>query len=307
MKKRILLFSIAAGMITITTLTSSRNGAGSGSHFNATGSETGLGNINGCKASGCHGTAASTGITVSIELDSAGIPRHYYTPGITYIVKITGTNTTANLLPNFGFQMSCIKGATAMPIPLNAGTFATTGLPTGVQYTPASINFLANMIEHSTAIPATTGTGGAGTTYVESFSWTAPVAGTGTISFWGALNAVDNSSDQTGDFWNTNKLVVTEGRASVTGLATAVDNDISISAFPNPAINNLNLQLNNAQPGTYALQIINLNGSTIATQSIEVNNASTTASMNTASWTPGVYHVVVTKDGNSKSMVVVKQ
>jgi hypothetical protein len=303
MKKRILLFTLVAGIGTV-VLTSGQNGAGAESGYNATGSETGHGNINGCKAAGCHGTTATTGITVKLELDSAGVPRHYYTPGITYTVKITGTNTTsAANLTHFGFQVSCITGSSAVATPTNAGTFASTGLPSGVRYTPAiltpTIQFVCNLIEHNTPIAATTGTGGTGTTYVESFQWTAPVAGTGTISFWGALNAVDFNHAVTGDFWNTTNLVVTEGHWSVTSVAS-IANEVSFKAYPNPVSNSLNLQSENA--GTYNVHVYDLNGRIYANEQV----SGLSSAINTSNWTPGLYQVVLEKDGNRQVIPVVK-
>jgi len=72
------------------------------------------------------------------------------------------------------------------------------------------------MVEQSTRINATTGTGGAGTTYEESFTWTAPSFGTGTVSFWGVLNAVNaNGNNDSGDKWNTATLVVNESTGGI--------------------------------------------------------------------------------------------
>ncbi|MFI5196827.1 MAG: T9SS type A sorting domain-containing protein [Chitinophagales bacterium] len=304
MKKRILLFTAVAGMATA-MLTSGRLGAGAESGYNATGSETGLGNINGCKAGGCHGTTPTTGITVALELDSAGVATTHYKGGMTYTVKISGVNTTTNTLPRFGFQVSCIQGSTAVTTPVNAGTFASTGLPASVRYTAANATYyVCNMIEHSAAIVATSGTGGSGTTYVESFSWTAPAAGTGTISFWGALNAVNYDNTVGGDFWNTTSKVINEW--ATTSVAN-VSNDISIKAYPNPATSNLNIQLDNAQEGAYSLQVFDLNGRIVTNENITVTGTSHTTNINTGSWASGLYNVVLQKDGFSKTIPVVKR
>jgi hypothetical protein len=304
MKKRILLFTAVAGMATF-MMTSGTNGAGNGKGYDCTGAETGLGNVSGCSASGCHGTTATTGITVAMELDSAGVATTHYVPGHTYTVKITGTNTTSNSLPIFGFQVSCIKGSTTLDTPVNAGTFATTGLPASVRYTAAQAgNFVCNVIEHGSPISATTGGGATGSTYVESFNWTAPAAGTGTISFWGCLMGCNGDNGRGGDFWNTTQITITERATTEVG---SVTNEMKVTAYPNPTTTNLNVQLNNAQAGTYSLIVSDINGKSIVTDNITVNGTSSTTNINTSNWAAGVYHIVLQKEGFSKTISVVKK
>ncbi|MEI8279066.1 MAG: T9SS type A sorting domain-containing protein [Bacteroidota bacterium] len=218
-----LLFTAVAGLGYV-TFSSSASGAGNNSGYDCTGAETGLGNGVGC-GHGCHNSSATAGITVALELDSAGTPVTQYVGGMTYTIKITGTNTTANSLPKFGFQVAVINGTSAQTTPTNAGTFQTVSNP--MRNTAAQAgNFVTNLVEQKTAIAATTGTGGSGTTYVESFSWTAPAAGSGSISIWGVLNAVDGFGTNSGDFWNSNNITITEETAgtscaTVTGLSAS--------------------------------------------------------------------------------------
>ena len=312
MKKRILLLPVI-GLVAYVVLSSSASGAGATSGYNATGSETGLGNVTGCYAnSSCHASAATAGITLSIELDSAGVVASstatsgHYKPGYTYSIKIIGTNTTTNTLPKFGFQVSAITGSTAVTTPTNAGTFVTSSLPAGVQYTPANTNFVCNVVEHSTRLNPSSGTGGTGTVYTESFNWTAPAAGTGTVSIWAALNAVNDAPNgaDAGDKWNTNKLVLTE--LSDVSVANVLSN-ISINAFPNPATTNLNLQLTGAEEGNYSLQVFDLSGRTMTTENLAVSGNHFVTALNTANWAPGMYSVVLSKDGNTKAITVAKQ
>jgi type IX secretion system substrate protein len=313
MKKKILLFTGAA-LIAVMALTSGKNGAGHEAGYNCTGSETGLGNAKGCSSTGasCHGTAGSPtpGITVAVELDSAGIPTTHYKAGKTYTVKITGVNTTSNVLPKFGFQVSCIKGSDSVTTPVNAGTFASTGLPTNVRYTGAILTptafFAANLVEHSDPITATSGAGGSGTTYAESFSWTAPAAATGTISFWAALNAVDGD-DHAGatDKWNTAKAVISEWPSYLSIAETAPA--FSIKAFPNPVSSNLNVQIDNAATDSYTLYIFSLDGKIISNERAEVSGNNPMISIGTAGWTPGIYELVAAGGGNQQVIPIVKQ
>ncbi len=304
MKKRALLFTAVIG-IGYLSLTSSTSGAGIGSGYNCTGSETGLGNAAGCASSGsgCHSTTVTAGITTLVELDSAGVTTStsgatgHYKPGFTYTVKITGTNTTSATLPKFGFQASCIKGSTAVTTPVNAGTWGTVTTPLR-NTTAIASSFVCNMVEHRTPINATTLGGATGGTYVVSFTWTAPAAGTGTVSIWSILNAVNgNNNADAADKWNTATMVLNELPTSTASVATVTNN--SFNVYPNPVVNTLNVQSNNN--GAFSVKVFDLNGRLIIT---EQQNVTT---INTTDWAQGLYQVVVSQNENVQVIPVVKQ
>jgi len=203
MKKKLLLLPLAAALIYV-TLCSYSTGAAATGGIDGTGATTAAG----CS---CHTHATTT--TVAIELDSAGIPVTQYVGGGSYTIKITGTNTgTLTTLTHFGFQIAAVNltgaGTSAAT---DAGTLQSTGLPASCQFTSTATSGLPiNVVEHNTQILATTGTGGPGTTYVESIGWTAPVAGTGSIKLYGAVNAVNDDGTDVGDAWNNNNVTITE-------------------------------------------------------------------------------------------------
>lgn len=216
-------------------------GAGSNG-YDCTGAETGLGNAAGCASGGgCHAPSVTAAITVAIELDSAGgKPTKYYIGGGTYTVKMTGTNTGSTTLPDFGFQLASIKGSAAVTTPTNEGTFTAT---TNTHIAPATQYNVVVMAEQSTTLKATSGTGGKGTTYVESFSWKAPAKGTGTISIWGVVNAVNgNGNADAGDLWNTNHIVINE--LTPTGIDALSQNN-ETNVYPNPFSSHTTFSLQN--------------------------------------------------------------
>ena len=317
MKKRILLFTAIAGFGYF-ILSSYVTGPGAnGYDCSGADANSSSGNPTGCSTgSGCHSTSATAGITVVVEIDSAGVTTSttasgtgHYTPGYTYTIKITGTNTTTNTLPRFGFQVAATVGATAAAVPVNAGTLQSTGLPTNVHYVNAprtSTSFYASVVEHDAVLTPASGTGGTGTTYVESFTWTAPVSGTGTVSLFGAVNAVNNNDlADAGDLWNTTHLVLNE-LTSTTSVAT-VSNNINIKTYPNPATTNLNVQMDNAEEGTYALRVFDINGRMVHNENISVNSNNHTSTINTGNWGAGTYQLMLQKDGFSKTISVVKK
>ncbi len=303
MKKRILLFTIAAGMCTLTLSSYLAGPASMG--YDCTGAESaGTGaftNPTGCTiGSGCHSSSATTTITAGIELDSAGIATTHYRPGVTYTIKLTGTNGTATSYPDYGFQIAVLKGTASAGTNTDAGAFATTSLPTNTHIQAPGAHTALTIAEHSTALAVT------GTTFTQSFVWTAPSTNVGSISIWAGVNFTNGSTiNYSGDQWNTNHVTIAVW-PSVTSVSSVIT-DLSVTAFPNPAISNFNLQLENAQQGIYTLQIFNMNGSVITSQNVAVNNAIETASINTSNWPAGLYNVVVEKDGNKKSLIVVKQ
>src|SRR5581483_6344095 len=205
MKKTTIITIVALSFVGYITVSGYKTGPAAFGSFDCTGAETGLGNPTGCGINNsCHATNANSNIVVTLELDSSSnIPVTHYKAGMNYTVKIIGTNNTASTLPRFGFQIGCIKGSTAQVTPTNAGTWPGP-FPSNVHYAPPQATFfVVGVVEHFNPLPPSTGTGSTGSTYIEVVNWTAPAQGTGTVSFWGALNCVNNNgSHDAGDLWN---------------------------------------------------------------------------------------------------------
>ena len=280
--------------------------------WDCTGGELGLGNAAGCGISGgCHSHSATAGIVVTLELDSAGVPVTTYKAGLSYTVKIKGVNNTASVLPKFGFQTIAIKGAVADSTPVNIGTFQQTGLPAGVHYqTPVSAQYIvANVIEQTTPLSPDSGTGGRGTIYAESFGWTAPVTGTGTVSLWGVLNAVNfNGSADGADLWNVQHLVITEDTTATTvNSITDVNGTLTLNIFPNPASDFAQLEIANATSGSYHLNVYDSEGRQVIKHELEVTGDLYKTEINTADWTSGIYFVKISNDETVKVLKMVKK
>ena len=173
------------------------------------------GGIDGTKASGgsggcgsCHGSGTDN---VKVELDSAGVAVTSYHPGASYTVKISATNTSTTSLTHFGFQVAVVKSSGAgTGSATSIGTWGT--LPTYVQLTTAANSGLPeDVIEQSRAITATSGTGGNGSTYVESVPWTAPASGSGSVIIYGVMN--EASSQSTSKYQVATPVTITEATA----------------------------------------------------------------------------------------------
>jgi hypothetical protein len=209
MKKKIILIPLLGAML-YTLLSSYSAGPG------LSGLErTGASGTIGCGGGGCHSTGATASTTLSLQLYSGITPVPAYVAGGSYTIRITGTQTSSTLvLSHFGFQVAVVKSTTTT----NAGTLSAVA---GKHLTTVSG---INLVEHSSSTLATTGTGGSGTTYVVNIPWTAPVAGTGNVTIFSVLNAVNGPSGaDPGDKWNNTSVVIPESVTvpAITGTMTA--------------------------------------------------------------------------------------
>ena len=213
MKKKLLLLPLIAGLFYITLSSNSSSPATTASAINGTGA-TG---VRGCYGSACHGTTAGTSTTVTIELDSAGYAVTHYIAGRSYNITLTGVNNLpGSYLPKYGFQLTAVWLTSGTHIAgtgtaSNAGTLATTGLPTGTAtHSVYGTSFM--LTEHTMRLTPLSGTGGIGTTYKVSIPWTAPTtAGGGKVVLYGVINAINNSgAADTGDKWNNDSLLIDE-------------------------------------------------------------------------------------------------
>jgi hypothetical protein len=265
--------------------------------YDCTGAETGLSNPTGCYAgSGCHATHANTSIHLTVELDSNGSPVTHYVSGGTYTIKITGVNNTSFHLPKFGFQLGAIFGSSAQVTPHNAGAFQTP-YPTYVHYkAPLANNYVVGLVEHDYWLNPSSGTGGSGTTYTETIHWRAPWSTTDTVSFWAALNAVNDDSIATiGDMWNVAHIVIPhEGPLSIDNITEANDD---IRVYPNPSNGLFQFKINNYELGIKnVVEVYNMIGEKIYTQS-NIQNA--TFSIDLKGNPAGIYlYSITTEQGN---------
>ncbi len=274
MKKKILL-SVIAGIGIFVTLTSDSSGPGA----NRTGSK---GGAIGCGT--CHGSSATTGVGIAFILDSAGTPVTRYKAGMSYTLKMIGTNTTTLILPKFGMQLSMVSGSGTTAA--NAGTFS--GLPAGVaSHTTSAINIL----EHTMRLSPATGTGSTGTTYEVDVTWTAPAAGTGTVTAWGVINAVNTSpsGDDPGDKWN--------------GAHTSFAELVNTSDVQNVAANQVKIYPNPVQD---VLHIDGYNGEVVIHDIYGRVVASGRGEINTAQLLPGFYYVSYFVNGGKEIHTIIK-
>jgi hypothetical protein len=306
MKKGILLLTLAAGCYF--GLNSFDNGSAANG-YDCTGAETGLGNPTGCAVgmgTGCHATFAHPGVELKLKVDSAGSPINFYTPGKTYTVTVTGTHHVLGAsLPKFGFQVGVINGSEPNPMAVNAGALQSSYLPFGVRYKAGNLaNYRVNIVEHVFPIMATTGAGDTGSTYVESFTWTAPLVGADTVSVWGVLLAANANTTATGDYWDTTHIMIT--RRPVPAAVGSVSSVFSIKAACNPVYNTLDLLLAGAESGLYQVCVYDMLGKKVASEQVLVGSLSNKLSIDASEWMPGLYVAVVDNGEGRNTVQVIK-
>jgi hypothetical protein len=155
-----------------------------------------------CTRSGCHNSFALNSGTGSIVI-SHNIPATGYVPGQTYSISVTVAKSG---VPLFGFDFEALKSSNT-----TAGTLIVTSSTTTQVAT--STNGRQN-ITHKTNGGFTSGT------HTFSFNWKAPVAGTGTVTFYGAGLAANKNNSDTGDYTYTTSLAISE--SNILSIATGV-------------------------------------------------------------------------------------
>jgi hypothetical protein len=176
-----ILVTIIGLMLSVNTTMSNASGP-SGGHTGSPG-DAGLT----CNTTGCHTGSAITPATGWI---TSNIPSSGYIAGQVYTITATATYSGR---VRFGFQIS--------PQSVN-GTYLGTLVNTDV--TKMQI-VSTKYIEHKAA--GTIGTSGY---HTWTFNWIAPVAGTGSVTFYGAFNCSNNNNSSSGDLIFTSNLAVIE-------------------------------------------------------------------------------------------------
>jgi hypothetical protein len=223
----------------------------------------------GCSNGGnCHN--ATTTLATTVELDSAGVSVSTYRHGGSYTIKITATNNTGHTLPKFGFQLATVLAASAgTNTAAQAGTWDSTSLPAHVQYTPGGASgSLLNIaiVEHSTQIVATSGTGANGTVYTESIPWTAPPLGTGSFKIYGALNAVVGNDQNGQDYYQAaTPVTIQEDTLSNVGISEISASLNSFNVYPTLMNDNITISFDLKDAAAVNITLISMQGQTVKT------------------------------------------
>lgn len=274
-----LLFFSLLGLIVLQSNRSGRATVGNEGVTGAPGDAAQGGNAKTCAVNGCHTSVAYAPVSISISLlDSATLaPVQQYTPTRQHIVRvrvIPGSGTPLG----YGFQMIDLR---------DAGNVAINGfsdpLGLGNNYKLKSLSNGRTYAEHQTMSETNT----------FDVLWKAPAAGSGSVSFYAAGNAVNNNFGNSGDTANNSKLQVPEGTSSLTGNAPAL-RPLALHLSPNPVARQA--QLRWASPEVLTdlhLQVFDAQGRLVWQHSLPAAADEQSLALPADAWQPGLYWVVL--------------
>jgi hypothetical protein len=242
MRKSIVLFFWAAFVVTTSiAFINKKNSAGKAGFTGSPGEGT-------CSAAvgGCHSGGSSTASSVTISSTPA-FANNEYVPGATYTMEVT---VSAAGFTKFGFGCEVLTATNT-----NAGIMQNQGIGT---------KFLTAPNGRKNATQTTTQTGSTGF-FTFSFEWVAPAAGVGNITFYYAGNAVNGTGGTGGDLGMNGSAVINE--ASTVGIKEFSKNieSLTISAFPNPANEFINITYDLTSSQNVGIEIVNTQGIVIKT------------------------------------------
>jgi hypothetical protein len=240
-----------------------------------------------CNASGCHTGFSVTNVTGWI---TSNIPVTGYVPGTTYTITATATFTA---LIRFGFEISPQRTNGAL-----AGTIVITDA-TNTQLASGNPKYVTH---------TTTGTNAAATpgSKTWTFNWTAPVAGTGTVTFYGAFNCANNSNTSAGDRIHLTTMVAQEDFTS--SMARPADETYAFNVFPNPASEQITLTLKAKENLTFTAELMDINGRIVKRfmRDEAIAGSEKTTSLSLDEVEPGIYFFFVKSEtGTAAKRVVV--
>ena len=230
-----------------------------------------------CNLSGCHNsfpTGQRPGWITS------NVPGTGYIAGQTYTVTATAVSAGCT---RFGFEITAQTSTGA-----TAGTAIITNPSQTKLVSPPNTRW----VTHTQAGTSVTVSG----TKTWTYNWTAPAAGTGTVTFYGAFNRSNASNTVFGDSIFTSTMVVPE---STVGMAEAEEN-ISFSVYPVPADENIFVQLKVNTHSIPEVWLTDISGKIIlkASDAVSTRGLEYTFSLNSVDIEPGIYFIRIINDAS---------
>jgi hypothetical protein len=219
--------------------------------------------IDGSTCAQCHNSTVTTA-----EWITTTIPETGYVPGEKYTITLSASDAAA---VKIGFEL------TAETTLGKQGTFIITD-----DAKTKLTNGNKSVTHKSTGVNPVSGANS------WSVDWTAPIAGTGEVTFYAAINAANGNGNTSGDKIYTSELAVSE--ATTTSVAGVKRNRITL--YPNPAYGFFMVE---AGSEIQQITIIDLAGKLVHS---EKNIRSTKTQVNLDNLKPGLYIAkMVTGDG----------
>ncbi|MEL7252136.1 MAG: choice-of-anchor V domain-containing protein [Bacteroidota bacterium] len=231
----------------------------------------------------CHAQGAFNP-TISVQLLQDGNEVSGYMPGETYTMRVTiDADMEAQV---YGFQAVALSGSGND----QAGSWTPI---TGTQVTPLGGR---DYIEHSQRSDEN----------VWEVEWTAPEASQGEISFYAAGVAANNAQGSLGDGSDAldDPIVLADLSTSTRDLPELAT---SLRAFPNPVVDQLNLQLDLEVASDANVRIYNASGQALVQRTINLGIGTNLEQFDLSNFPSGMYTVEVSNGEAASRASVVKQ
>lgn len=287
MKIRLPLFFLLA-CIGLLTLFGNKNGRASQSgkgNTGAPGDETFNGTPYTC--AGCHNDGVFNPIISISVLDTGDLAITHYTPGRLYTARVTINASGTNLF-GYGFQMIALR---------DTGNIDLDGFSdvNPNNYKIATISNGRTYAEHANISSSNT----------FNVRWTAPVAGTGSVTFYAAGNAVNGNGNDNGDGATSTALQLLENITLSDG-GDVAQTAAALRVLPNPVDDMAQIQINLPNAGKYRLAVYQPSGKLQWMTEQNLPSGENTSTLNTENWPSGIYFVTITSPKYSKTVKILK-
>ena len=287
-----LLYSLFLATLCIVVLQSNRNGratVGLEGVTGAPGDTSQGGNSKTCAVNGCHSTGAFGPLGLSIALldSTTQTPVNQYIPGRNYIARVTISSGSGSP-KGYGFQMIALRDNGNVP----TNSFSDPlGLSNNYKLKTLGTRMYA---EHQTM----------STTNTFNVVWKAPVAGSGSVTFYSSGNAVNNDMNNSGDGATNNKLQVSELTSGLNDPRSAALLPLRLS--PNPVTASTQLSFSLPESSQCRLLVRDLNGRIVWENTAWQSAGDNSVELPASSWQSGIYLIEISTETHAGAAKMLK-
>ncbi|MCH2042773.1 MAG: T9SS type A sorting domain-containing protein [Saprospiraceae bacterium] len=278
------LYFIFLGGLSIFFLQSNSGGRAAAGNADSTGSPVNNNQTcNTCHSAGNFGTTSS-----EIQILDNGTPVTEYTAGQTYTLQVTVTNATGNPIRYASQTVALLSDDT------QAGSLSS------ATTTNTQISTLSNRqyLEH--------GGSGMNSDGIFSATWTAPAAGSGTVTFYSVGMASNGNSGTSGDNVSpSSNLQLPEAVAS--SVAEVEVNTIQLKSFPNPTQGVVTVELQARSSAEYNIQVVDFLGKVLENRFLEVHQGHNNIQLDLSNYPAGMYFIYANGEDQNQAIPVSKQ
>jgi len=236
----------------------------------------------------CHG-GNSIGVDLGIDIqnqDGSPLEDNIYTPGTTYNMSVT-ISATSGSPSGYGFQMLALTDADEQEV----NTWSNPSANTEIAF---ANNTGRTYVEHTNTSASNTFT----------MDWTAPESGKGSVTFYSCGNGVNGNFSTIGDGAACSTLTLTE--AETNSVFNLNSDALQLELSPNPAIDQLQVNIDTQLSDDFLLNVLNVNGQVIRSQAWPSTTGDSQVQLDVSQMTPGMYFIQLTNASYSTNSKWIK-